>query len=192
MTRKRAKRCRIVSGPTPAGRGRAVRRSARCALRPARPIRRCRLEARALHLREGRGAEQAGRPDEQDDDQDAEDDQVLVRGGDVGSGERLGEPDQEAAEHGAGNRADAADDRGGEPFQAGDEAHEVEDAAEDEPGHDAAPASADPIRNVAHDHPVDVDPLIAAASRSYDGGPHRLAQLRAADEQRQRDHERER
>src|SRR4051812_34085992 len=69
------------------------------------------------HLLEGPRAEEAGRPREHECDQDREHDQVLVHGRDVAGRVRLGKADQDAAEHGAGNRPDPADDGGREAFE---------------------------------------------------------------------------
>src|ERR1700761_6205340 len=74
-----------------------------------------------LDLLQGGLGEQPGRPDEHDEDEDAEHDQVAELGGDVGGGERLAQADEQPADHGAGNAADAADDGGGERLEPGEE-----------------------------------------------------------------------
>src|ERR1700704_2653260 len=59
-------------------------------------------------------AEQAGRKEDQHDDQDRERGDVLVFDREVGRPQRLDQPDQESAEHSTWQRADAAEDCGGE------------------------------------------------------------------------------
>src|ERR671922_2313655 len=93
-----------------------------------------------LHLLDRRGAEQTAGADQHHDDQDPEDDQVRERRGYVAGRERLGQPDEEAAEHRAGDVADAAQHRSRERLQAGREAHQVPDAVEDEAHHHAGRA----------------------------------------------------
>src|SRR5712691_7645587 len=70
------------------------------------------------HLLRSRYAEDAGGPDQEEDDQDPEDDHVLVGGRPVADREGLGEPDRDAAQHRAWDAADAADDCGGKGDQA--------------------------------------------------------------------------
>src|SRR5438309_9504648 len=65
-----------------------------------------------------RDAEDPGRPHEQEEDQDPEYDHVLVCGRPVRLRERLGDPDRDAPQRGAGHAADPADDGGGEGAQA--------------------------------------------------------------------------
>ena len=100
---------------------------------------------------------------------------------DIARRERLGEADEQAAEHRAGNAADPADDGGGEPLQAGEEAHEVEDLAEDEAEHHAGRARerrAD--EEGRRDHAVDVDPHHRRRLAVERRRAHRLAEPRAA------------
>src|SRR5579871_2826882 len=70
-----------------------------------------------------RSAEQAGRKEDENDDQDGERGNVLVLDREIGGPERLDQADRQSAEHGAGERADATEDRGGERLDARDEAH---------------------------------------------------------------------
>src|SRR4249920_57771 len=63
-------------------------------------------------------AEDATRPEDQHEDQDHEQDGLRPALLSVCRGEDLDERDHEAAEHGAGEVADAAEDRGGERLQA--------------------------------------------------------------------------
>ena len=101
-----------------------------------------------------RFAEQAGGPEEQDDDENDEGEDVAILRADGAArqarqqagAEGLEQAEQEAAEHGAGDAADAAEDRRGEGLQADDEAH-AEDrhaivAGIEQPG-DRAEAGAD-------------------------------------------------
>ena len=95
--------------------------------------------------------------------------------------ERLGEPDREPAEHGPGEVADAADDGGGERLQPGLEAHVRVELLVDEPVNTpAAPASAEPMKNVAAITRLTSIPIISAASRSNEVGAHRAPELRVA------------
>ena len=63
-----------------------------------------------LHLLGNVLAQQAGRLDEQDDDQNTKDDGVGKTRGNVGLGHRLDDTDENAADKGTGNGADAAED----------------------------------------------------------------------------------
>ena len=98
-------------------------------------------------------------------------------------------PDEHSAEHRAGDAPDAADHGARERLEPGDEAHQLEHAAEDEPRHharDAREHAADEERD--HDRPVDVDadhlrPLAIVGDR-----PHRAAELRAPDPEREDEH----
>ena len=56
----------------------------------------------------------------------------------------------------------------------------------------AAPASAEPMKNVDGDHPVDVDSHHRGGLAVERRRAHRLPELRARDEQRERDHQRDR
>ena len=69
------------------------------------------------HLLLDRGAQQAGRPDEQNQDQQREHVHVAIVRRDVKCPELLDEGDHEAAQHGAADVADAADHRGHKRLQ---------------------------------------------------------------------------
>src|SRR5579871_956582 len=64
-----------------------------------------------------RATEQPGRPENQHQHQDAERSDVFVFDREVGRVERLDQADQEAAQHGARQRSDTAQHRGGERLQ---------------------------------------------------------------------------
>src|SRR4030095_6992908 len=74
-------------------------------------------------------AEEALGPEDQDEDQDREGEDVLVLRAEgpageerqIGGGEGLEQAQHEPAQHGAGDVADAAQHRGGEGLEAGDE-----------------------------------------------------------------------
>src|SRR5438876_7839759 len=124
------------------------RRPSTCATHSSTPTRgRSRASGRSgrlvatspLDLLDVRATEQAARPDEHDDDEKREDVEVLEGRAlrQVAGGVGLRQADDEAAEHCARDAPDAADHGCGEPLEAGQEAHEVVDLAEDEPEHDA-------------------------------------------------------
>src|SRR5690606_9996299 len=69
-------------------------------------------------------AKQAGRHEDQHDDQDRESCDILILDRKVSRPERLDQSDREASEHRARQRAYAAENRGRERLDAGDEAHE--------------------------------------------------------------------
>src|SRR6266487_6652253 len=105
-------------------------------------------------------AEQARRSDEEHADQEREDVEVCVDrpARKVARGEGLGEADQEAAQHCAGNAPDPADNGRGEALQPGGEAHQREDLAEDEPEHDSTCGrERRPEKERERYHPVDAD-----------------------------------
>src|SRR5712691_3423474 len=74
--------------------------------------------ATELHLLHIRAAEQALGQEDQRDGEDREGGDVLVVDGKIGRPHGFDEADQEAADHGAGQRADAPQDRGREGFHA--------------------------------------------------------------------------
>ena len=136
--------------------------------------------------------EQACRAHEEHGDQEPEDDQVVERRGQIAGRERLGEADDEPAEHRAGDASDPADDGRGESFEPGDEAHEVVDALEHEPDHDARCAGERGADEERHDdHAVDVDAHHRRRLPVVGGRAHRLAEPRAGDEEREPDHQRD-
>ncbi len=103
-------------------------------------------------------AEQAGRKEDQHDDQDRERGDVLVFDREVGRPQRLDQSDGEAAEHCAGQRADAAEDCGGERLDAGDKAHEEIDEAVIEQVHHAGDGGERSADHEGHgDGAVDID-----------------------------------
>src|SRR5580698_6576638 len=76
----------------------------------------CLTAACISDLLDVRPAEQALRQEDQGDRQHREGGDVFVVDGKVGRPEGLDQADQEAAHHGAGQRADAAEHSGGERF----------------------------------------------------------------------------
>src|SRR5690349_19290370 len=62
----------------------------------------------------GHAPQEAGWQEHEDQHQDREDDHVRPGGGYVGAAHRLDQADQDAADHGAGHVADAAQHGGGE------------------------------------------------------------------------------
>src|SRR5262245_17894456 len=62
-----------------------------------------------LYLFDFRSAEQARRTEDENQNQDAEGGDILVFGGEISRPECLDEADQHAAQHGARQRADAAE-----------------------------------------------------------------------------------
>src|ERR1700674_1363649 len=71
------------------------------------------------HLLHLRPAEDAGRKEDQDHDQDRERRDVLVLDGKIRRPQGLDQADQQSAKHGAGQRSDAAEHRGGEGLHPG-------------------------------------------------------------------------
>src|SRR3546814_9127663 len=67
---------------------------------------------------------QAGRSEQQYEDQQAEGDDIFVLRRDIGSGKGFRQTQKNASEHGAGNAADTAQHRSGERLNADDEADE--------------------------------------------------------------------
>jgi hypothetical protein len=102
---------------------------------------------------------------------------------DVAGPERLDQAEQDAADHRAGEVADAAEDRGGERLQAGQEAHRVLDRAVvggvHHPGQ-RGERGAD--HEGCRDHGVGLHAHQAGDARVLGGRPHRAAQLGAVDE----------
>src|SRR5215216_1943213 len=138
------------------------------------------------HLLERPRAEQPRRAHEHEHDQDREHDQVLVYGRDVPRAVGLREPDQDAAEHRAGYRADAADDGRGEALQACVEAHEVVDLREEQAAHHAGRSRQRRADEEGRDdHAVDVDPHHRGGLAVEGRRAHRLPELRTPDEDRQ-------
>src|SRR5262249_9884055 len=88
-----------------------------------------RRESTISDLFDLRFAEQPGRPEDQDEHEDGEGRDVLVFAGEVAGQEDLDKADQQAAQHGARQRADAAQHGGGECLDAGQEADEEVDQA---------------------------------------------------------------
>src|ERR1043165_1345974 len=87
-------------------------------------------------------AEDAGRPDDDDHDQQREDVEVLERRAlrQIARRVRLREADDQSAEHRAGDAPDPPDHGRREALEAGQEAHEVVALAEDETEHHAGRA----------------------------------------------------
>ena len=103
-------------------------------------------------------AEQAGRHEDQRHGEDREGGDVLVVDREVGRPQRLDQADEQAAEHGARQRADAAEHGGGEGLDAGHEAvGEVHDAVVEHVEHagDGGERAADDEGD--RDRAVDVD-----------------------------------
>src|ERR1700743_835577 len=93
----------------------ASRRSVCWATHSSTPIGTCAFSSDLLQrgpAEDARGAHEHG------DDEDPEHDQIRELAGDVAGGERLAEPDEEAADHRPRDAADSADDRGGEALEA--------------------------------------------------------------------------
>ena len=138
-----------------------------------------------LHL----AAQDAGRLDQQDDDEDGE-------GGGVTPGRQahrrdkaLADADGQAADHGAGDGTDAAQNGGHEGFQAQHRAHGgggLRIAAAVQHRADAGQGRAH--RKGEGNGAVDVDAHQAGGVHVLRDGPHGLAQLGALDKQRQHDH----
>ena len=82
-------------------------------------------------------AEDAGRLEDEDEGQDQEDEELRPAGVAQGGRGVLDEADDEAAEHGAGDVADAAEDGGGERLESGVEPEVEADIAEAQAPHDA-------------------------------------------------------
>src|SRR3954447_24069008 len=85
------------------------------------------------YLLRGAGAEQAVRPEQQDQDQDREDQGLAPLLADVLAAERADEADHDPAEHGPGDVADPAEDRRGEGVHPVLEPHLVADRVEEQP-----------------------------------------------------------
>src|ERR1700687_2155315 len=110
------------------------------------------------HFLDFRAAENAGRQEDQHDHQDREGGDVLVFDREIGRPERLDEPDEQAADHRAGQRADAAEHRRRERLHAGDEADVEIDHAVIEQVHDAGDGGERrPDHEGERDGAIDVD-----------------------------------
>src|SRR5712691_1173574 len=140
-----------------------------------------------------RSAENAGGQEDQDHDEDRKRRNVLVLDGKIGGPEGLDQADEEAAEHGARQRADAAKDRGGERLDAGDEADEEIDHAVIEQVHDAGDRGE---RGADHEGERDGAVGIDAQQRRHFqvllAGAHVAAEPRAGDEPGEDRHQRQR
>src|SRR5205085_10091680 len=68
-------------------------------------------------------AEQAGRKEDEDDDENGKCRDVLVLDREIGRPQRLDQPDRQPAQHRARQRADAAEHRRRKRLDASDEAH---------------------------------------------------------------------
>src|SRR5664280_615898 len=139
--------------------------------------------------------QQAGRAEDQYQDENHEGEDVLVRGpvGHVLGGEGLDQPEHEPAEHGAGDVADAPEHRGGECFEASQEADEEVDRDEAhalQHASDSGQRCPDHERN--DDDPVRVDPHQRGRVRVLRRRPHGAAGTRGLDENRESDHQRDR
>ncbi len=112
---------------------------------------------------------------------------------DVARAERLDQPEQHAAQHRAGEVADAAQHRGGKRLQAEEEAHlVVRDAVvgADHHARHRAERRADDERQ--RDHAVDVDAHQSGHRLVLRGRAHRDAELRPVDEREEPRHHRDR
>src|SRR5882757_879549 len=144
-------------------------------------------------------AEQALGPDEQHDDEEDEGPHVgpaaaaeLLHAGDVGDvrrGAGFRYPQDEAAEHGSVDVADAAEDGGGEGLEAGLEAHVVSDLAVFEPGGQARDGGEEAADGEGDDDdPVGVDAHQLGGVRVLGGGLHGAAGAAGTDEGGEADH----
>ena len=168
------------------------RRAPRCAM-PA-PARSCRSCAHAAHPASlvSSPIRPCG-PEDHDDHQVDEDDRRRPVVADAVVGDALDDPDDQPAEHGAADVADAAHHRRGERVEAGREALEVPDRGLVERADQAGRArhqAAEQERQ--RDRRVDVDAHQPRGLRVLRGGAHRLAEPAAADEAGQQDHQRDR
>jgi hypothetical protein len=138
----------------------------------------------------GELAEQAGGAEEQDDDEDREGDGVFVGGPLAAVHEGLDGAEEEAAEGGAGDVADAAEDGGDEGFEAGHHAHERVDGGVIQRVEDAAGAGEGGAEGEGEG---DDDVVVYADELGGFGverdGAHRGADLRAINDELQRDHQ---
>jgi hypothetical protein len=124
------------------------------------------------------------RQEDQHDREDREGRDVLVLDREIARPEGLDQADQQAAQHGAGQRADAAEHRGGERLDAGEEADvEVDHAVVEQEHQPATAASAGAHDEGQRDRAVDVDAeqrrhllvLLAGALRAAERGARRSA-----------------
>src|SRR6185369_789832 len=168
-------------------------RSSGTAMMNGRNDRRNSLSELTLDLLRAELAEQAGRAHEQDDDEEREGDAVAVGRERVPRDVLLGEAEREAAHHGAGHVADAAEDRGDEGLEAERQAHERVHlrarAGEEQRGGGGEGA---PEREGVGDDAVHVDAHEPGHLRVERHGAHRGAELRPVDDVLQHEHEQHR
>ena len=151
----------------------------------------------AAHARVSAAAsEQAVGHDQQNQDQRPEDEDVAVAGifrRQQADEQHLGHAEHVAADHGPGDRADAADHRRDEGLQARQQPHERADLAVFAAPHQSAhggEAAAD--GEGEEDHAVDVDPHEPRDIIVLRGGAHGDARLAGPHENDQRDHQHDR
>src|SRR4051794_16514691 len=113
--------------------------------------------------------EQAGRPEQQDRDQDDEGDDIAIVRELAAADERFDDADDQSAHHRAGHDTDAAEHRGDERFQSGHDPHQridlrIQKAVEDA-GHRGEHGADDERRR---DHAIGRDAIIEAVSKLND------------------------
>src|SRR4051812_17488774 len=116
------------------------------------------VSVNASYLPDVRASEEPLWAEDHERDQDREDDQVGPLRRDVALRERLGEPEDQAAGHGARDRADAADHGRGEPLEADDEPDRDRRRDAQRLQHACGACERGPEDEREHDHAVDVDP----------------------------------
>ena len=122
-------------------------------------------------------AEEAGRPEDHHGDQDREDDDVRPLDAEELSAERLDEPDDQRAGHGARDVADPPENRGGEGAEPGlvadvERGEAVVEAEEEAP----RPGQRRAQEEREDDHPVDVHAHHLRRVHVLGGRAHRLAE----------------
>src|SRR5258706_13746907 len=156
------------------------------------PPRRSVVTAISGALARGR-AEEAGRLEDQDHDQEAEDDDLLPARVDVVGIQADHDPEDDAADRGALQVADPAEDRGGERLQAERRAVEPPRLAVIEGDDQAGSTGARPGQEERQrDRPVDVDAHEAGRLAVLGHGPHRLALAGVRDEPDEGEEQRDR
>ena len=133
-----------------------------------------------------------GRRDLPDEDEQAEGKHILVVAGDIACGEGFGEAENQSAEHGAGNGADAAEHRRDEGLEAGEDAHVGVDLRVAQGPHDARgrrQRGAEPEGQ--RDDAVDPHPEQARGLDVLGDGPHGQPRFGAVDDPQEPEHEHE-
>src|SRR5262245_58305469 len=119
--------------------------------------------------------EEPGRPHEEDEDQEQERERVLPLGRDVRREQVLGDAEEEPADHGPGDGADAPEDRRDERLEARHEAGERIDLAVLRAERDAPEAREERAEEERRgDHAVDVDAHEPRGGVVLGDGPHGL------------------